>query len=101
MSNRGFMIALVAGLALVAAGCAGPNSLIGTNGANGVAGFWAGLWHGLISPVAFALSLFNHAIRMYEVHNSGALYDLGFLLGASMAFGGAGRGSHRRKRDRH
>ncbi|MBU1693890.1 MAG: hypothetical protein KKC51_07980 [Verrucomicrobia bacterium] len=54
------------------------------------AGFWAGLWHGLICIVTFIISLFNDSVRVYEVHNAGHLYDLGFILGAAIAFGGCG-----------
>jgi hypothetical protein len=67
---------------LVLAGCAGPNPLVGTMGRSGVAGFWSGLWHGMICPIAFGISLFNHAFTMYEVHNNGNWYNLGFMLGA-------------------
>jgi hypothetical protein len=41
-----------------------------------VAGFWLESWHGLIAPVAFAISLFRDSVGVYEVHNSGAWYDL-------------------------
>jgi hypothetical protein len=82
----------------IVTGCAGPNPLLGTAGNHGVAGFWAGLWHGLICPISFVISLFNHQVHVYEVHNRGALYDLGFLVGASTCFGSAGRGSHRGSR---
>jgi hypothetical protein len=68
--------------ALVVTGCADPNPLVHTAGRSGVAGFWAGIWHGLICPVAFAISLFNHHVAMYEVHNSGNGYNFGFILGA-------------------
>ena len=67
---------------LLIAGCAGPNPLVGTAGRSGVAGFWSGLWHGLICPIAFVISLFNHAFTIYEVHNSGNWYNFGFILGA-------------------
>ena len=83
----------LAAATLLIAGCAGPIPLLGTSGVRGVAGFWAGLWHGAICPIAFFISLFNHHVRIYEVHNTGALYDLGFVLGASASLGGAGRGS--------
>jgi len=29
-----------------------------------VAGFWQGLWHGIISPVPFVISLFNHSVTV-------------------------------------
>ncbi len=58
------------------------------------AGFWAGVWHGLIMPITFLISLFNPDVRIYETHNIGRGYDFGFLLGASMAMGGSKRGVH-------
>jgi hypothetical protein len=44
-------------------------------------GFWLGYWHGLIAPIAFIVSLFNHNVAVYAVPNKGRLYDWGFLLG--------------------
>lgn len=69
------------------AGCAQTNQAIGTSGADGVAGFWAGLWHGIILPVAFIISLFKDDIGIYEIHNSGSWYNFGFVLGTSWIFG--------------
>ena len=41
-------------LALLVVGCAaGPNTVAGGDGA---AGFWLGLWHGIISPIAWLVS---------------------------------------------
>jgi len=45
-----------------------------------VAGIWLGIWHGFISPVTLVLSFFNKDVQMYEVHNAGNLYNLGFFL---------------------
>jgi hypothetical protein len=53
------------------------------------AGFWVGFWHGLIAPFTFVISLFNPDVRIYETHNNGGWYDLGFLLGASSSLGGS------------
>jgi hypothetical protein len=36
----------------------------------------------MICPIAFVISLFDHRYSMYEVHNNGAWYNFGFLLGA-------------------
>ena len=69
-------------VALMLSGCAGPNPLTGTAGQSGVAGFWSGLWHGMICPIAFVISFFNSRVTMYEVHNVGAWYNGGFILGA-------------------
>ena len=67
---------------LALASCAGPNTLVGSAGRSGVAGFWSGLWHGMICPIAFVISLFDRAVSIYEVHNGGHWYDFGFILGA-------------------
>jgi len=62
------------------------------------AGFWAGLWHGIICVITFIISLFSKSVAMYEVSNSGGWYNFGFLLGASIALGGIWKPAHRRKR---
>jgi hypothetical protein len=66
---------------------AGPGSKYKQPAAN-PAGFWAGLWHGLISPITFFVSLFNPDVRIYETNNNGRWYDFGFIVGVSGAFGG-------------
>jgi hypothetical protein len=71
---------------------AGPNSKYQAPGAL-PAGFPAGLWHGLISPITFLVSLFNPNVRIYEKQNNGRWYDFGFLIGASIVFGGGVRRS--------
>ena len=87
-------------MALVLMSCAaGPNAQVGSLSADGVlAGFWRGLWHGLIIPVSFIVSLFTNGVGIYDVHNSGGWYDFGFVLGASCALGGCGGGATHRAR---
>jgi hypothetical protein len=74
------------------AGCtAGPNHFKDVPDADGsLAGFWLGLWHGMISPLTFIVSLFSEKVSIYEVHNNGGLYNFGFLLGIAMVWGGGG-----------
>jgi len=96
------IIIAVALLLVMLAGCApGPNELVITNTGK-AAGFWLGLWQGIIAPVTFVISLFNRNVQMYEVHNTGAWYNLGFLLGMSIVLGGGTRGAwpRRSKRER-
>ncbi len=62
-----------------------------------VAGFWLGLWHGVIAPVTFAISLFTDNVNLYEVHNNGNWYDFGFVLGAGILLGGGLGGARRRR----
>ncbi len=75
-------IMLLAIAVLTLGGCAGANPLTDTQGSGGIAGFWSGLWHGLICPVALVISWFNSDVSMYEVHNNGGWYNSGFVLGA-------------------
>ena len=63
----------------------GPNPMLNQpDGLGRVARAGAGLWHGIIAPVTLVLSFFNPDIHMYEVHNAGSEYDLGFLLGVTV-----------------
>jgi hypothetical protein len=65
----------------------GPNPTVNTADAHGrTAGIWLGIWHGFISPVTLVLSFFNKNVQMYEVHNDGNLYNLGFFLGLAIVF---------------
>jgi len=100
--KKAVLIVLITVVALGLAGCAaGPNSLANTNNDKGyVPGFWYGLWNGMISPITFVISLFNHKVQLYEVHNNGGWYNFGFILGISVAFGGSAGGAARRRRDR-
>jgi hypothetical protein len=43
---------------------------------------------------------FNDSVAIYAVHNTGGWYDFGFVMGASIIFGGSGSGAHRRRRRR-
>jgi len=62
---------------------------------NSPAGFFSGLWHGIIAPVSFVGSLFFDHIAMYAVNNNGGWYDFGFVLGAGILFGGGSKASNR------
>jgi hypothetical protein len=65
----------------------GPNPEMNKKAENGrVAGLADGLWHGIISPVTAIGSFFNPNMQMYEVHNNGREYNLGFLIGVALVF---------------
>jgi hypothetical protein len=85
----------------VLASCtAGPNTAENTPNAEGkIAGFWRGLWQGLIAPITFIISIFTKNVRIYEVHNNGFWYNFGFVLGAGLFLSGGifGRGKCRKK----
>ena len=89
MSRRKLIVSLMLMALLLAACAAGANPETGNPGVDGdVAGFWLGLWHGLIAPIAFLVSLFSDTVSIYEVHNNGNWYNFGFILGAGVWFGG-------------
>ena len=44
-------------------------------------GFFLGLWHGFIFPVAWVVSLFTDKVAVYAVPNSGGWYDFGYFVG--------------------
>ncbi len=62
-------------------------------------GFWLGLWHGFIFPVAWLVSLFVESVSLYAVPNNGGWYDFGYFLGI-VVFGVGARKSHTVYRDR-
>ena len=94
------LIFLVLALLLLASCAAGINEQVGTASATGaIAGFWLGLWHGIICPIAFIVSLFSDHVTVYEVHNNGAWYNFGYVAGVMLFHGGghAARGRRRRR----
>lgn len=102
--TRALKISLIIALVAVFAALTGCAAGTGRFSFSEPAGFWAGLWHGAICVVTFIISLFSSTVKMYETVNRGALYDLGFLLGALIVWGGIFHRHHkyrlsRRERD--
>jgi hypothetical protein len=65
----------------------------------GAPGFLLGLWHGIIFPLAWLVSLFTDKVAIYAVPNNGGWYDFGYFLGI-VVFGVGARKSHTVYRDR-
>jgi hypothetical protein len=83
--------------AVLLTACTAPVIDISTVVETEPSGFWMGLWHGIIAPVTFIISLFTDALQMYDINNNGGWYDFGFVLGAGILFGGSGTGAGRRR----
>ncbi|RAP75929.1 hypothetical protein [Paenibacillus montanisoli] len=77
------LFTLFAGL-LMLTGCV-PGD--GTNTVQNPAGFFWGIWHGWVAPISLIIGLFKDSIRIYETHNTGWWYDLGFYLAVISGFG--------------
>lgn len=94
--GRNGPLAALALVALVLAGCAAGDARF----EQAEAGFWVGLWHGMISCITLVIGIFDDSVRVYEVHNTGGWYDFGFLVGVTSIWGaGSHRAGRRRRRD--
>ena len=99
MKGKNVLVVLALVLLVLASCAPGPNTLARTPDEEGdVAGFWWGLWYGIIAPITFVISLFSDNVHIYEVHNNGGWYNFGYLLGLMVIFGGGGGGASRRRR---
>ena len=97
--KRNILLVTLITIFLLSSCAAGHNTsedIAATDGS--IAGFWLGLWHGIISPITFLISLFNDNVNLYEVHNNGGWYNFGFALGAGIILGGGGRVSGKKKK---
>ncbi len=66
-----------------------------------MAGFWVGVWHGLIIVITFIVSLFTKEVGLYEINNTGWPYNLGFLIGLYLSVGGGLHFGRRKKRHKY
>jgi len=84
--SRFFMLLVVLLVTAVLTGCADVVTFQQAEVAEPV-GFWYGLWHGFILPIAWIGSLFWDDIAIYAIYNNGGWYDFGFFVGTVCAFG--------------
>ena len=89
----GYLMIILFSLSLV--NCAAGDSRYSDE----AAGFWSGLWHGLICWITFIISLFSDTVNMFEINNTGNWYNFGFLIGVMIVFsGGHGSNKYRKKK---
>ncbi len=84
MNKRLIAVGIVLIIAVIALSCAPGNERWQWGNK---AGFWAGIWHGLIIIITFIVSLFTKDVNIYEVNNAGWPYNLGFLIGLCFSVG--------------
>ncbi|HJX71074.1 MAG TPA: hypothetical protein VJ346_03950 [Bacteroidales bacterium] len=93
-------LAVVAVLLLLFSGCAN-NEPVNACVQGLQYGFWGGLWHGIIAPIDFIISLFRDDFIIYAPNNNGTWYALGFIIGSGGwgFLGGKGICRKRKKSD--
>ena len=92
MSRLRFLPAIA--LLVLLSACAATQTDAALATAANTPGFWLGVWHGFIFPVAFVVSLFMPDIAIYAVPNNGVWYDFGYFVG--IVFLGVGARSSKR-----
>ena len=92
MTKRARLL-IIAATALLVSACAATQQAAVVEAA--APGFWLGVWHGFIFPVAFLVSLFMPEVALYAVPNNGGWYDFGFFVG--IVFLGVGARSSKRR----
>ncbi|OQW72156.1 MAG: hypothetical protein BVN33_13520 [Proteobacteria bacterium ST_bin13] len=75
---RTLRLAVPVALMLALAACAQQAS---SAVAPGAPGFFLGVWHGFIFPVAAIASFFVADVAVYAVPNNGGWYDFGYFIG--------------------
>jgi len=91
MKNTKWLWLLVVAIFLLSS-CAPGNEKFDVD----AAGFWMGLWHGFITFFSFIVSLFCDKVTIYEVNNTGWPYNLGFIIGIIIFYGGSSKGTCKR-----
>jgi len=97
MRSARLLALLAAALALSA--CAATQTDAAVAATATTPGFWLGLWHGFIFPVAWIVSLFRPDVAVYAVPNNGGWYDFGYFVG--IVFLGVGARSSKRPYSKH
>jgi len=94
---RHTILVLVVLVALGLTGCFAEGAPEAVEAVRSPSGFWMGLWHGMISWIAFIVGWFDPSVEIYERFNNGGWYDFGFLMGAGSSAGGCSSGVSRRR----
>ncbi|MCQ6557574.1 hypothetical protein [Paenibacillus mendelii] len=95
MNRKSWLV--IIGLVLMCISLTGCVPGDGTNTSENPAGLFWGIWHGWVAPISLIIGLFKGTIRIYEIHNTGWWYDLGFYIAVISGFGGISL-SRRKKR---
>lgn len=96
-SKKWILMGLILALLLLLTACL-PGTISTTH--SNRAGFFLGVWHGWIAPISLIIGFFNPSVRIYEIYNSGWLYDFGFYIAIISGFGGISLARRKSRYDR-
>ena len=86
---------------LLLAGCAGGPASEWAGKDAEPAGFFWGLWHGVLMIVTLVVSFFTSDVSIYEINNTGVGYNIGYVLGVLVMSGGGIRYTHKKSAPHH
>jgi hypothetical protein len=98
--KKNLPLLLILAVAILLAACTAHPQAVQECVSGQPVGFWMGLWHGIIAPFTFIISLFSENITVYEMNNNGGWYNFGFLLGVGAFTSGGLLGGNRARRRR-
>lgn len=78
--TKAFIVVVLTGVMLLVGGCA-DHVAYANLAKHDVVGFWFGVWHGAILPIAWLNSLLDPDVAIYAVYNDGVGYNTGFMVG--------------------
>lgn len=96
LSHKTIFPLLILAFVLLVSGCV-PGD--GSSTEDQPSGFFSGIWHGWIAPLSLIWGLFDRAIRVYEVINTGWWYDFGYYMAIIAGFGGLSLVRKKRKEE--
>jgi len=81
-------ILIVAMIAVTVLACTGCIARVNENTERPPSGFFRGVWHGWIAPFTLILQFVDRDNRMYDPHNTGFAYEIGFYMAVISGIGG-------------
>jgi hypothetical protein len=85
-----FILGLMVAISLTACAKAHPEVSECIQG-DKIKGFFDGLFHGFVAVPALIISLIDKTVAVWDVHNNGLNYQLGFLIGIGAFSSGASK----------
>lgn len=80
-------------IAIVLSSCFAHTHQVNIVNADNPSGFFMGIWHGIIAPITFLISIFSDSVTVWDVNNTGNWYTFGFLIGVGAFSIGATKSS--------